>query len=172
MRFTIRKAEANDLDILDAILQETAADVNDPNIFVSEDREYIARRLSGAGVAFMALSENEAAGFLLVDFPESGEENLGSDLGWDTLKQRKSAHMDIVCVRPGFRGFGLQKLLIEKSEQALVEMGFDYALATVSPDNPASLNNVHSAGYVIGATLSKYGGVRRHVLWKDLRRRA
>ena len=47
-------------------------------------------------------------------------------------------------------------------------MGAKWALCTVSPDNPNSLNNTLRAGFEIVEEKEMYGGIRRYVLRKAL----
>lgn len=168
MNVVFRQAVCEDLDKLDEILIRTSAEVNDPEVFVTDDRAYLSRHIAEDGFILIALVSEEAAGFLLVDFPDGGDADLAHDLGWESARRLLGAHMDIACVLPEYRGFGLQKRLLRESEGILLSMGYRYALATVYPDNQPSVRSLLSSGYVIGATGLKYGGVLRHTVWKEL----
>lgn len=104
----------------------------------------------------------------MTDIPGLGEKNLGRDLDWPADVLEKCAHIDSVCVRPAFRGHGLQKRLGILAEQRLKEMGIERLLATVHPENAASLRSMLTLGFRIGTTNIKYGGLPRHVLLKLL----
>lgn len=69
---------------------------------------------------------------------------------------------------PDWRGYGLQRILIDRAAEKAREAGAKQILATVSPDNRHSLANFTSAGYEITATVSKYGGLTRNILRYDL----
>lgn len=165
-RFHITVATAKSIGVIDAILQQTSAEINDPALFMADGREYVSRHIEKDGFVLLAYSDTIVAGFLLVDFPGDQEHNLALDLGWDKTTLSRCAHMDIACVLPEFRGMGLQKILLREAECTLASMGYTYALATVYPENKPSLQNLLASGYVIGATKPKYGGVLRHVVWK------
>ena len=67
-----------------------------------------------------------------------------------------------------FRGYGLQKQFIAWKDEEGRRMGAKWALCTVSPDNPNSLNNTLRAGFEIVEEKEMYGGIRRYVLRKAL----
>ena len=82
--------------------------------------------------------------------------------------KKASFTFDAVFVDPDWRGYGLQRVLIDRAADKAREAGAKQILATVSPDNSHSLNNFATAGYEIIATASKYGGLTRNILRYDL----
>ncbi len=163
---TIRPATATDLPVVHDIQREAVETIEREEYFVDTDREFLENHLERDGFILVAMAGDECAGFVLVDLPGRAEENLGRDLGWPEDALDISAHMDTVCVRPAFRGHGLQKRLVRAAEERLAGMGFTRFLATIHPDNVASLYSMLGLGYQVGATKRKYGGVLRHVVYK------
>lgn len=168
MDFVIEQATDKRIPVIHDIMRECVAALPDPEYFVEDTPETIAERLAQGGFALLARHDDAIAGFLLVDLPGKAERNLGRDLGWAEEELTKSAHIDIVCVRPAYRGHGLQKRLVAEGEKELPRRGIVHSLATVHPGNAASLSSMLALGYRIGATREKYGGVLRHVLFKRL----
>lgn len=72
---------------------------------------------------------------------------------------------DAVFVGPEWRGFGLQRVLIDYAiHQASKLHGIIKILATVSPENLHSERNFTSSGFKIIAQADKYGGLKRNIL--------
>lgn len=167
MKCGIERFGPGDVDAVMAIMAEATEGVG-KEWFVADSREEVADRLAGGGVGLFAVCDGVRAGFLVVDLPGEAPRNLGHDLGLPPEAIARSAHMDSVCVRPAYRGRGLQKRLMGAAEAALAGMGIRHCLATVHPDNAASLASFLSLGYEIAATKPKYGGLIRHIMRKDL----
>ena len=167
MDVDIQLATADDVAIIHAIMQETVANLERREFFVDDDQGYLERHIDQAGFVLLARNGPDCLGFLMVDLPGEGENNLGRDLGWPVATLGQCAHIDSVCVRPAFRGHGLQKRLVGDAEARLERMGIIHFLATVHPDNIASLASMRALGYQIGATKPKYGGMLRHILYKS-----
>lgn len=167
MDFTTRLAGPEDVPVVHEIMRETVAALPRKEFFVDDDREYLEDHIERDGFTLLALHGADCAGFLMVDLPGHKEKNLARDLGWPADLLDKCAHIDSVCVRPAYRGNGLQKLLVREGEARLTEMGIPHFLATVHPENAASLKSLLALGYQIGATKDKYGGIPRHILFKS-----
>lgn len=166
MDFVIQRASSEDVAEIDAIMRETESRLPRREFFVADDWEYVERHIDEEGFSLLARHDGECAAFLIIDLPGGDEKNLGRDLGWPADVLKRCAHIDSVCVRPAFRGRGLQKRLVEDAEIRLEGMGITRYLATVHPENTASLKSMLALGYQIGATKPKYGGLPRHILFK------
>ncbi|MDL2271527.1 GNAT family N-acetyltransferase [Desulfovibrio sp. OttesenSCG-928-I05] len=170
MRYTCIRAEYTHLPGIHAVMRCVEAGMDDPSLFVPDDLDFLTRHIADEGVTVIALHGGAVCAFLVVDFPGESEKNLGNDLGWSPDACRASVHMDSVCVLPEHRGHGLQKMLLQKGEELAAGLGYTSFLATVHPDNAASLKSFLALGYSIGTTKEKYGGLMRHVLWKAVDR--
>ena len=96
------------------------------------------------------------------------DENLGYDLKFDEEQRKQSAHMEIAMVRKEYRGQGLQRKMMEESEQILKEQGYHYLLGTAHPDNVASVNTFLKLQYEQVMTKEKYGGMKRSIFCKEI----
>ena len=108
------------------------------------------------------------AAYTLVVANRISPQNLGSYLGYSEEEMKECVTYDTTFVHPDFRGYGLQKQFIAWKDEEGRRMGAKWALCTVSPDNPNSLNNTLRAGFEIVEEKEMYGGIRRYVLRKAL----
>lgn len=168
MDFMIRKAVMEDLPGLVRIMEEATRSIEEPSWFVSYNEAFMASHLQGGGFALAAqAADGTLAGLFLVDIPGLSPDNLGRDAGLSEGELLKAAHMDSAAVLPAYRGHKLQARLMAAAETDLAARGYRHLLCTIHPDNRYSLSNALERGYAIAATLKKYGGLDRHVLYKS-----
>lgn len=137
----------------------------DPALFVPDDRSVVARHITAEGFTVLAVDDGTLVGFCIVRFPGAAPDNLAADAGVDP---DRVAHVESVAVHPDHRGTGLQRALVDEAERRLTGSGARWVLCTVAPGSTASLVNFDRAGYRVLATATKYGGLLRHVLGKEL----
>lgn len=168
MEFTIKKAVAEDVDGIMAVMEEAKNSQEHPEWFVADDEAFVRRHLSGKGFVIVAVVEDgQIAGFFLVKEPESGE-NLGVYLDFDSEKLKQVAVMDSAAVGAAYRGNGLQARMLEAAEKELDTQSFKYLMCTIHPENIYSLQNMQRHGYEVKKTVRCYGGLLRHILLKEL----
>lgn len=83
----------------------------------------------------------------------------------DVLKEYELSNynvmlIDSIMVIEKFRGYGLQRKVLEFLFKRVKELKLDGLVATVHPDNIYSLNNFLSSGYEIINKLNIHGGPR------------
>lgn len=115
-----------------------------------------------------AETEGALAAFSLVTANRVSDRNLGVYLGLKEEELSACATYEITFVHPDYRGYGLQRRFIRWKDEEAKKMGAKWALCTVSPDNPRSLENTLGAGFSILREMEMYGGVRRYILQKSL----
>lgn len=164
------KATTKDAPLLADAMRQIRASMDNPTMYVIDTEEDIRHFIDGVhGFALLAKEQKELAGFFIFRYPDIyEEEHLGAYLEFNEAQRQTVVYMDSAAVFPKFRGRRLQKQLLLEGEKLLRGTPYTNAFATVSPDNPASLNTLLSAGFQIIATVPKYGGLLRHVLYKDL----
>ena len=162
----IRKAHTTDVGSIFAIMEIVAAQMGSSDLFLSDDIDYITNHIEKNGVTFVAEINGVMAGFLAVDIPGNSSHNLGLDINLPCSELNKVALMDSIVVLPEFRGMGLQKALLKHAEKQMANLDFTHFMATVHPDNSASLKSFINMGYEIRVTKLKYGGLMRHVMFK------
>lgn len=194
MEFQLALAEEKDIDKIDELVQEAGKNSSNPDYFVADDKDFLMRHIHKEGFTIKALHETEIAGILVVRIPGLAEDNLGYDLAFDDETLLQCAHMEIAAVSPKYQGNGLQKEFLKAAECLL--KGVDYLskentvfskftkedsteinsknrkikwlLATVHPENMASLKSILFCGYRIAKTKEKYGGLPRHIVVKQI----
>ncbi len=75
--------------------------------------------------------------------------------------------IDSVMIREDFRGYGLQRQILDYLYNRAKELNLDGLVATVHPDNTYSLNNFLYCGYEIINKLTLHGG-DRYVVFKNV----
>ncbi len=165
-----KKADIQDAKLIAASMQKIRSQMADPSMYVIDSEQDLRHYIDGThGFALLALEEDVLAGFFVFRFPDVKEEDhLGEYLKLDESEKEHVVYMDSAAVFPAFRGQGLQGKLLRKGEEMLKDTGYTIALATIAPDNPASLNTLLKDGFEIITTTEKYGGLTRHVLYKQL----
>lgn len=168
-RFTIRRGTDGDVDRIFRAMSEVKAGMEHPEWYVTDDREYIAAHVADKGFIMIAETEaGELAAYLVVDYPD-GEENMGRELHFNEAQLARVAHMDSSAVLPAYRGNRLQERLGGAAERKMRAEGKkEYLFSTIHPDNRYSLGTALRRGFVIVATGEKYGGLRRHTLYKHI----
>ena len=168
MDYEIRKAGFDDIDLLQGMMAEIMAGMNNSAHFVGSDQDYIINHIEQSGVTYLMTEAGRAMGFIAVDIPGEAEHNLGLDIDMAEADLNGVVHMDTIVVLPEFRGRGLQKAMLEYSEKQMKISGYKDLMGTVHPDNIASLKSFISSGYVIEKTKIKYDGYLRHILRKKI----
>lgn len=171
MTFRIEKAAESDYLLFAGIIETVHEKLEQKEWFAADNAEYTYRMLkSGNGIGYKAVEEasREVAGIFLVTFPKDSEENLGRDIGLGEEELSLVAHMDSVAILPEYRGWGLQRRLMQHAEKELTEKGYRYLMCTVHPENRYSRKNVTDQGYTAVKTALKYGGYLREILLKQI----
>lgn len=166
--FTISRATLSDSDEIMNIMEEAKNLLPNPTWYVTDDETYVRRHIKGTGFILKASVDNQIAGFLLIRIPFMEEDNLGFSLNFPPEELQKTAHAESTAVRPEFRSHGIQSLLLAEAELLLRQQHFLHLMATVHPDNKASLRSFQKNGFSIVKTVKKYGGFDRHILHKTL----
>lgn len=172
--FTICRAVPEDLDEIVSIIETAVQHAVSADWFVPDDRKFLERHLEQSGFILVAKSAAaRIAAYLLVRFPGADDDNLGRELtpGGPVIpldELAHVAHIESTAVCPDFYGNHLQSWLVQEAETYLKPLAYRHLMATVHPDNRYSLNSMLRQGYRIVSTTQKYGGLRRHILYKEL----
>lgn len=76
--------------------------------------------------------------------------------------------IDSIMVSEKFRGYGLQRQILEFLSRRAKELQLDGLVATIHPNNVYSLNNFISSGYEIINKLNIHGGPR-YIVYKNIK---
>lgn len=178
-QFSIQTAVPEDCRGLYRLMTDTAASVQNKDWFFPDSLEFIKTHIKDRGLILKACPDepergtgmpvqDRLAAFLLIRFPGSSEDNLGTYLRLPEQELLQVAHMETVAVAADFTGNGLQRKLLIEGEKAAAAAGYRHFMATVHPDNHYSLSNFQRLGYKKIAEALKYGGLRRWVLEKSI----
>ncbi len=140
--------------------------------FVVDPEEETMRRLKNGiawGYTAVETESGALAGVFTVVFPETSPANLGRDVGLPEEALPLVAHMDTAAIVPAYRGYGLQKRMMEYAEEELRQAGYRYLCCTAHPQNKYSKNNILAEGYRVAATKEKYGGFLRDIFVKEIK---
>lgn len=166
----LRRATAADVPAIHAVMVAAGEALPEPDIYVVDDEAFVARHIDAEGFTLVACRDGAVVGAQIVRLPGEAEDNLGRDLGRPGIDLERVAHLESIAVLPEHQGHGLGRELIADAEARLARRGFRWAMCTVHPDNARSLRNLQDLGYRVMVTKEKYGGLRRHVMAKELRR--
>lgn len=168
MDITITTATIEDTAEIMEMMMAARSTIANPDWFVEDDAIYVERHFGKCGMTLKACGQNKILAFLIVDIPGEDSENLGFDLGFSKEQRSLTILMESAVVRPEARGFGLQKKLMEEAEKRFRGTKYQYALATVHPENVYSRNNFLTLGYEEAMEKLKYGGLPRIIMKKRI----
>lgn len=171
MQFILRPARWEDLEAIMGVMHSAMAAIPEPDWFVPDDADYMRNHIDGTeGFCLVAQrSDGRLAAYFTVKYAGIAPDALGHYLGMDTAMLNRTAQMDSCCVAPECQGNGLEGQLLLAAQERLRQTSYQHLLATVHPDNKASLFTLLHRGYRIALADARcYGGKRRHILQRDL----
>ena len=164
--FELRRLVFKDMAEIQRVQQRACDQLPDPTLFYPLSREEIIESMHLDTLWGVFEETGSLAAFALFVGCRQTERNLGKDAGmtWYT-----AFTFDVVVSDPAWRGYGLQKLFIDRAIAEAKKAGAKAILATVSPQNSYSMENFLSKGFtVIRTHLSKYAGLERSLLSYNL----
>lgn len=168
MELTIRKGTVADTEDFICLLQTAKASMEQQDWFFLDPAEEIRAMMhSGAMELWVAMDGDRMAAVFDFLRPGLAEYNYGYDLDFTETELMRVVQMDTAAVHPDYRGFGLQRKLMETAQLEIANEPGRILLCTIHPDNCYSMNNVWKQGYTVQKKLPKYGSVRC-IMRKDL----
>ena len=168
-RFTFRSAVSADIAALVELEERVEAALPSREMFAIDGPEFYEPIVAGAGHILLAFDEKDAlAGVSVIRYPSADDpENLGLELGFTQSELRRVRHAESIFIRPDCGGHGLASRLLRENLRLTDACGRDFVLATIWPNNDASLKLHLACGFQIRAFALKYGGKPRFVLLKE-----
>jgi hypothetical protein len=163
----IRRCKAGDLEDILGLQTRVYTTISDKNTFVKTTEEELAESLV-SDVCIGAYHLNTLIGFTLMVVNPLSPRNLGAYLEYSRQQCAKCVTYDTTFVDTAYKGYGLQRVFVRLKDKIAVDMGSFEALATVSPENGFSLNNLRASGFMIAGKKRMYGGYDRYILRKPL----
>jgi len=168
MDFSFERCDIQHLDDLCAIQDEAFASLEDERLLRRNSREMLASCLEAPHVTIGAFSGGEIAAFGVLYVAGNSGESLGRKLGLEEDEVMRTANLKLFIVRPGYRGHGLQRQLIEILEKEAASVGIARLCSSVSPLNMHSARNFTALGYTLKGSATLYGGLERDIYCKEL----
>ncbi len=152
MKFELRPARPADVEAIMQVMTDAMANLQHPEWFVPDDAVYMAEHISGPK-GFCLVAEEKTTGalaaYFTVKLAGTAPDALGWQLGMSEEELNTTAQMDSCCVAPPYQGNGLEGKLLLMAEDTLRGSRYRHLLATVHPDNAASLYTGLHRGYTI-----------------------
>ena len=167
--YKIRLANENDVSRILEIMKEAYDNLENKAWYYIDktyNTDWVRSHLSDEGFAVVTEDEyDNIVGFLIVRIPRNNEDNLGVGVVTDT---DNVAHMETTAVSLGSRGYSLMCRMIEEAE-SLLAPNYTHLMATVHPNNYASIGSFVKCGYkLISENDNKYGvDLPRCILLKE-----
>lgn len=98
------------------------------------------------------------------------ENNYGYDLDITGEELHKVGQIEATIVDSFYRGNNLQVIMCKVLERKAKENGNTIISATAAPDNKYSVNNFLNLNYKIIKEKLKYGGLRRYIFKKEIKK--
>ena len=166
--YYIREAVETDVISILKIMRFAYQHLEKKDWYYIEDNDniiWISEHLEEKGRCFVAENNSEIVGFLVVRIPKTDSDNLGIGIYDSELMQ--VAHMETVAIMPEHRGNQLMYQMITYAEEVL-HGTYKYYMATVHPDNHASLYSFFKCGYkILKEQENKYADLPRMILVKQ-----
>lgn len=168
MAIVIRKGTVADTEAyIDLLYTVQEAMPNKEWFFLDPAEEIREMMASGMMQLWVADDNGKMAGGFDYFVPKLEDFNYGYGLNFSDELLMRVVQMDTAAVAPGYRGLGLQNILMKAAEEEIGREPGRILLCTIHPDNKYSLENVLRQGYSIGAKVEIYDSVR-YILRKDL----
>lgn len=142
-------------------LQEEIQKGTDSEIYCPLTREEILESLHLDTVLGAFDEDGELSGVAVLISNRKSSRNLAHDF---QKAPENVLTFDAVFVSPRSRGFGLQRVFVDKAKELAAKSGVRYILTTVSPSNKFSLDNFKAGGFETVSEYQKYGGRLRCLL--------
>ena len=160
--FKVCRLGFEDIAVILHVQQKACEQLTDSSLFYPLTREEIIESLHLDTLWGAFNNEGTLVAFALFVGCRQTERNLAKDAG---MSWEEAFTFDVVVSDPEWRGYGLQKLFIDRAISEAREAGAKVILATVSPLNTYSMQNFLSKGFTVSKTgLSKYANLERSLL--------
>ena len=167
IELTIKRCGTEHIEDIISLQNRVYGCIKDKNTFVSTTIEELTDSLL-LDACFGAFFNDSLIAFTLMVVNRECSRNLGIYLDYEPEKRLQCVTYDTTFIDPQYNGYGLQRFFIALKDSCARDLGATQALATVSPDNTFSIQNLLSSGFEIAAEKPMYGGFRRCILRKAL----
>ncbi|MGM0898919.1 MAG: hypothetical protein ACQEV0_13525 [Bacillota bacterium] len=166
----MKRLYLDDLEEIERVQKKVLDSLSEKNTLQPLSTEEFLFILNNHGLIVGAFVEEELVAFRALLVPEIDDEHLGRDIGLAEHELGDVIYQEISAVIPDYRGNRLQQKLAEvvMKELGKLEKKFRYVACTVAPMNIPSLKDKFTQHMHIAAMKTKYEGLERYILVKDL----
>lgn len=134
----------------------------------TENEEFLVNQLENDGLILKAVKDNKIIGFLIVENDINKERDIIKNMKLENEANR-CIEFCSVAVALEYRGNNLYTQMAKKAEKFMIDnYDIKYILATVHPDNIASVKSLLNIGYDICCKTKMYGNKDRYILMKSI----
>ena len=163
--FQVKKCTENDFDKI-IELQNVVISQLESCILRQNTEKMFHECLEAPNVTIGVWHNCELVAFSVLYFPKTIEEDLAHSLKSIDASSLKSVNYKLCIVKKEYRGNSLQHEMGKILLPYAVENNAEIICATVSPNNPYSINNIRKLGFVYDSSQIKYEDVERNLYYK------
>lgn len=167
--FVMRFVERDDLDSLYKLHLSVIAGLHHPHAFRPDSRSFMEQQINRRGRTVGVFCGDDLVAYAAISFPDADPDNLGRDLPLPEDELGTVANYDGSAVHRLYRGNQFQRRMTDVRHRWALLHSRHHILGTVSPFNPVSLQNFLALGCRVHALKTKYGGMLRLIIHRDLR---
>lgn len=165
LNFTLKPLGIDSIPQLLEIQEETFKTLPDKSLLRRNTYETLSVCFNDMSLVLGVFCDERLIAFGILYSAGDSDENLAKELD-DCDDANNYTNAKLIIVRPQYRGYGLQKILLNELVDFACAKGFKGVVATVAPDNKYSLENCLSCGFKPVKNVVKYGGNARVLLLK------
>ncbi len=168
MSGVVKRLFSRDIDAILNLERSVQSEIGDSESYVVSQRSYFSMCLPMGAIALGIYCDDALVAFALVSFPLGRGDNLGDDLGLPDDEIGRVAQIEKAVVHPNWRRMGMHSHLVDRIAKMAESMNYKHLVATVSPNNPASIKVALNARMWAEKFAFKYGGMPRFIFHRDL----
>lgn len=170
MEILIEEATINDIEEIVKLKKDIWNKLENKEWYIidSTNQEYLKNQLENNGIIIKSINKNKIVGFLIITNDLKKEEDIIKKVH---LEEKVDGCIELAngAVDSEYRGNNLYIKMAKKAEK-IIKSRYQkkYILATVHPDNFASLNSLLKIGYEVKCKTKMYGNLDRYIVIKEL----
>ena len=171
MKFQIKEATIKDVDEILKLKKDIWEKLENKEWYVIDgtNKEFLNRELENNGLILKAISNNKIVGFLIISNYLKKDSFIIQKLHFED-KTDMCIELSNGAVDIKYRGNNLYIEMAKMAEEIIINRyNKKYILATVHPNNMASLNSLLKIEYKIICKSKMYGNLDRYILLKKLK---
>ena len=154
--------DSEDINKLIIFQKEIIDNMPNKEWFVPLTKEEFLTPINGKDNAYFLIYDEKVIGLLVLTC------NIPDVLEEYQLPSNNYMLIDSIMVKDEYRGYGLQRQMLEFAYERAIELKMDGLVATIHPDNKYSLDNFIKQNYELLHVLTIHGG-KRNIMIKSIK---